>query len=153
LATWLEALSPNDLQIYVAGNHFAATQTMDEETRREVTFGGAFGSDGPVFRRVRNADESTLGFSAIIMSTEGETNPRGDVLQGQHDEFWLYSRQWFKVAIRRGRENRPSDWRIYEECTWRSIRVNSTLDQVMLNVDLVVPGYTLNGPNDVSLKG
>jgi hypothetical protein len=75
LATWLEALSPNDLQIYVAGNHFAATQTMDEETRREVTFGGAFGTDGPVFRRVRNADESTLGFSAIIMSTEGETNP------------------------------------------------------------------------------
>jgi hypothetical protein len=27
----------------------------------------------------------------------------------------MYKLQWFKVAIRRGRANRPSDWRIYDE--------------------------------------
>ena len=47
---WLEALNAPDLGIFINGEDFAATQDMSEETRQEVTYMGAFGSEGPVLR-------------------------------------------------------------------------------------------------------
>ena len=66
---WLKGLSAVDLGIsFVNGKHFAATQEMTEETRQEVAFQGAFGTDGPVLRRIRPADEGTISFNAVLLA-------------------------------------------------------------------------------------
>jgi hypothetical protein len=130
---WLDALTAPDLGIVVAGNHYAATQTMDEEHRQEVRFHGAFGSEGPVARSVRRAEESTVSFSAILLQ------PGQDA--GMDDERWMLGLKNFRIACRRGSSGRPEDWHVYDNCAWTTVRVNSTLDQVTLNADFTVPGY------------
>lgn len=130
---WLDALNAPDLGLTIAGKHFAATQTMDEENRQEVRFHGAFGSDGPVARSIRRADESQVSFSAILLQ------PGQDA--GMEDERFLLAQKNFQVACRRGSTGQPSDWHIYDNCAWTTVRVNSTLDQVTLNADMSVPGY------------
>lgn len=126
---WLEALNAPDLGIFIAGEDFAATQDMTEEFRQEVRFGGAFGVDGPVLRTVRAADEDEVTFSAILLK-------RG-VARGMNDEKRLKSLRDFEVMTRRG------DLRnVYRGCNWTLIRVNSGQDQVMLNCNISVPGFT-----------
>jgi hypothetical protein len=130
---WLEALTAEDLGVVVAGNHYAATQTMDEESRQNVRFMGGFGSDGPIVRSVRRADESTVSFSAILL------RPGQDA--GMEDESWMYGLKNFSIATRRGSSGSDKDWHTYDNCAWNTIRVNSTLEQVTLNADFSVPGY------------
>jgi hypothetical protein len=132
---WLEALQAEDLELKVAGNHFQAVQTTDEESRQNVRFMGAFGSDGPIVRTVRRADEgSTVSFSAILLKP-GQPQP------GEQDERDMLTWKNFIVAIKRGAQGRDQDWHIYENCAWNSVRVASTLDQVTLTADFSVPGY------------
>ena len=126
---WLEAMNAPDLGIVIAGNHYAATQTMDEEHRQEVRFMGGFGHDGPICRAVRKADESTVSFSAILL------RPGQDA--GMEDEEWMLGLKNFQISTRRGN----AKWYYYENCAWNNVRVNSTLDQVTLNADFSVPGY------------
>jgi hypothetical protein len=126
---WLEALNAPDLGIVIAGNHYAATQSMDEEHRQEIRFMGGFGAEGPICRAVRKADESTLSFSAILLK------PGQDA--GMDDEEWMLALKNFTIATRRG----PDSWHHYPNCAWNNVRVNSTLDQVTLNADFSVPGY------------
>jgi hypothetical protein len=133
MSDWLDALTAPDLGIVIAGNHFAATQTMDEEQRQNIRFQGAFGSEGPVIRSVRKADEGSVSMSAILLE------PGQDA--GMDDETFLYALKSFKIACRRGSTGRPSDWHVYDGCAWNTVRVNSTLDQVTLNVDFSVPGF------------
>lgn len=130
---WLDAMNAPSLGIVVAGNHYAATQTMDEEQRQEVRFIGGFGTNGPVARSVRRADESTVSFSAILME------PGQNV--GMDDETWMLSLKSFRIACRRGATGRPEDWHVYDNCAWNSVRVSSSLDQVTLTADFSVPGY------------
>ena len=130
---WLDAMNAPSLGIVIAGNHYAATQTMDEEHRQEIRFHGAFGALGPVARSVRRADESQVSFSAILLEPGQEA--------GMDDETWMLSLKNFRIACRRGSTGRPSDWHVYDNCAWNTVRVNSTLDQVMLNADFSVPGY------------
>ena len=125
---WLEALNAPDLGIFVAGEDFAATQTMDEEFRQEVRFQGAFGTDGPVLRTVRGADENTLSMSAILL--------KQGVARGLGDEDDLREKRDFEVLIRRGVKNR-----VYRGVNWTTIRISSTLDQVTLSADFSVPGF------------
>lgn len=133
MADWLEAMNAPDLGIVIAGNHFAMTQTMDEEHRQEVRFMGAFGSDGPVARSQRRADENLVSFSAILLKPGQEA--------GMDDERWMLELKSFRIACRRGSTGNPSDWHVYDNCAWNTVRVNSTLDQVTLNADFSVPGY------------
>lgn len=130
---WLDALNAPDLGIVIAGNHYAATQTMDEEHTQEIRMHGAFGSEGPVARSVRRADESTVSFSAILLQPGQEA--------GMDDETWMLSLKSFRIACRRGSGDDPNPWHVYDNCAWRTVRVNSTLDQVVLNSDFSVPGY------------
>lgn len=127
MSKWLEALSAPDLGIVIAGNHYAATQTMDEESRQTINYMGAFGVDGAVVRSVRKADEDTLSFSAILLKPGQNA--------GMDNEDFMRSLKSFQCSARRGSSGQPSDWHIYDECCWTSIRVASTLDQVTLNAD------------------
>lgn len=130
---WLEAMNAPDLGIVIAGNHFAATQTMDEEHRQNVTYNGAFGADGPVTRSVRRADESTVSFSAILLKPGQNA--------GMDNEDFMLGLKSFQISTRRGSTGQPSDWHVYDDCAWNTIHVASTLDQVTLTSDFSVPGY------------
>jgi hypothetical protein len=134
MSKWLEALNAPDLGIVIAGNHYAATQSMDEEHRQNVTYSGAFGTDGPVSRSVRKADDATVSFSAILLKPGQGA--------GMDDETFMYSLKSFSISCRRGTSGQPSDWHIYDDCAWNTIHVASTLDQVMLTADMSVPTYT-----------
>lgn len=131
--SWLEALNAPDLGIVIAGNHYAATQSMDEEQRQTVNFNGAFGADGPVTRTVRRADESTVSFSAILLKPGQNA--------GMDNEDFMLSLKNFQIATRRGSSGQPSDWHVYDGCAWTTIHVASTLDQVTLTADFSVPSF------------
>lgn len=127
---WLEALSAQDLDILIAGNHYAVVTTMDEEHRQNVTMSGAFGSAGPVSRSVRQADEATVSFSATLL------RPGQDA--GMADEEYMLNLHNFNIACRRSSNN----WKQYKGCEWTSVRVSSSLDAVTMSADLSVPGWT-----------
>jgi hypothetical protein len=132
---FLEGLTAVDLGIsFSNGKHFAATQEMTEEFRQEITYQGAFGTDGPVLRRIRNADEGTVSFSCIILK-EGAAS-------SMNDEATLKSMRDFDVHVMRGNVNRT-----YKGCNWNRISLRSTLDSVTLDGDISVPGYTGTGPS------
>lgn len=126
---WLEGLNAPDLGVFIAGKDFAATQDMNEEFRQEVRFQGGFGTDGPILRTVRHADEDQLTFSAVLLK-------RG-VARGLNDEDFLKTLRDFEVMTRRG-DHRS----VYRSCNWTRIAINSTQDQVVLTADISVPGYT-----------
>lgn len=130
---WLDALAAPDIETVIAGNHYAATQTMDEEHRQNVRFIGGFANDGPVARSVRRADEGSVSFSAVLLQ------PGQDV--GMDDETFMLGLRSFRIACRRGSSGNPSDWHIYDNCAWNTVRVSSSLEQVTLNADFSVPGY------------
>lgn len=125
--TWLEALSAPDLGLLIAGDHFAATQTMDEESTQTATYMGAFGVDGAIIRSVRKGDADTLSFSALLLK------PGQDA--GMDDEERLRGLASFQVSAKRGNSGNPSDWRIYDDCVWTTLRIASTLDTVTLSAD------------------
>jgi hypothetical protein len=127
---FLEGLTAPDLGIeFENGKHFSATQEMTEEFRQEITYQGAFGTDGPALRRIRNADEGTVTFSCIILK-EGAA-------QSMNDEQTLKTMRDFEVHVRRGNVNRT-----YRGCNWNRLSLRSTLDSVTLDADISVPGYT-----------
>lgn len=131
---FLEGLTAVDLGIaFENGKHFAATQEMSEEFRQEITYQGAFGTDGPVLRRLRNADEGTVSFSCVILK-EGAA-------ASMNDESVLKTMRDFDVHIQRGNVNKT-----YKGCNWNRLSLRSTLDSVTLDADLSVPGYTGTGP-------
>lgn len=133
MAGWLEAMNAPDLGIVIAGNHYAATQTMDEEHRQNVTYNGAFGSDGPVTRSVRRADDSTVSMSAILLKPGQNA--------GMDNEDFMLSLKSFQISTRRGSSGSTADWHVYDECAWNTVHVSSTLDQVTMTADFSVPGY------------
>jgi hypothetical protein len=118
-----------DLGVFINGEDFIATQEMSEECRQEITYNGAFGFDGPILRRVRFADEGTVTFSAIILKS-GQA-------RGMNNEDKLKNMRDFEIVSRRG-----SDRHVYRGCNWSRIAVRSTLDQVTIDVDVSIPGYT-----------
>ena len=126
---WLQGLTAVDLGIsFENGRDFAATQEMSEEFRQEVSYQGAFGTDGPVLRRVRAADEGTITFTAVLLK-EGVQNR-------MNDENLLKQMRDFDVQVKRG-----DVVQTYRGCNWNRISIRSTLDQVTLDCDISVPGY------------
>ena len=127
---WLKGLTAVDLGFsFEQGRDFAATQDMTEEFRQEVAYQGAFGTDGPVLRRVRNADEGTVSFTAILLK-EGAANH-------MNDEDLLRTMRDFDVQVVRGNKVKT-----YRGCNWTRISIRSTLDSVTLDCDISVPGYS-----------
>lgn len=126
---WLQGLTANDLGIsFENGKDFAATQEMTEETRQEVAYQGAFGTDGPVLRRLRPADEGTVSFTAILLK-EGAANH-------MNDETLLKEMRDFEVKVTRGSKSYT-----YTGCNWNRISIRSTLNDVTLDCDISVPGW------------
>lgn len=126
---WLQGLTAVDLGIsFENGRDFAATQEMTEEFRQEVSYQGAFGTDGPVLRRVRAADEGTVSFTAILLK-EGVSNR-------MNDEVLLKQMRDFDVQVKRG-----DVVQTYRGANWNRISIRSTLDQVTLDCDVSIPGY------------
>lgn len=126
---WLQGLTAVDLGIsFQSGKDFAATQEMSEEFTQEVAYQGAFGTDGPVLRRVRNADEGTVSFNAVLL--------RDGAASKMNDESLLRQMRDFEVQAIRGNAVRT-----YRGCNWRRISIRSTLDQVTLDCDISIPGY------------
>src|SRR4029077_2091665 len=135
---WLQALTARDLGIeFEDGKDFAAVQEMTEETRQEITYQGAFGTDGPVFRRLRSADEGTVSFSVILL--------RGGTAAHMNSEVQLRAMEDFEVKTRRG-----SHIKTYLGCNWNRISIRSTLDQVTLDADISIPGYAEPGGSTTS---
>jgi len=125
---FLESLSARDLGVFVNGEHFAATQDMSEEFGQEITWRGGFGTDGPILRTVRSADENTVRFTAVLL--------KAGVEAGLNDETFLRTLRDFEVQTRRGLLVQT-----YRGCNWRRIAINSTLDQVTIDVDISIPGF------------
>lgn len=126
---WLQGLTAVDLGIsFENGKEFAAVQDMSEETRQEVSYQGAFGTDGPVLRRVRAADEGTVSFTCVLL--------KDGVAANMNDEDLLKQMRDFDVQTVRGTKVHT-----YRGCNWTRITVRSTLDQVTLDADISIPGY------------
>lgn len=126
---WLKGLTAVDLNIsFENGKHFAAVSDMSEEMRQEVTYQGAFGTDGPVLRRVRLADEGTVTFTAVLLE-EGAG-------EKMNDESVLRQMRDFDVQTVRGERVVT-----YRGCNWTRIAIRSTLDSVTLDCDITIPGY------------
>jgi hypothetical protein len=127
---WLEGLTAVDLDItFQNGVHFAATQEMTEEQRQEITYQGAFGTDGPVLRRLRKADEGTVSFTAVLL--------RKGAAAGMLDEDLMKGMKDFQVQCKRGQKHAT-----YLGCNWNRLSIRSTLDQCTIDMDISVPGYT-----------
>jgi hypothetical protein len=127
--SWLQGLTAVDLGISFAnGQDFSAVQDMSEEMRQEVAYQGAFGTDGPVLRRVRAADEGTVSFTCVLL--------KDGVANQMNDEDLLRQMRDFDVQTVRG-----DGVHTYRGCNWTRISIRSTLDQVTLDADISVPGY------------
>lgn len=120
---FLEAMAAEDLDIVIAGDHFAAVQTMDEESTQTITYDGTFGSKTAVIRTITPSDADTISFSTLLLK------PGQNV--GMNDETFMRSLENFKVAARRG----SNQFYVYQNCCWTRIAVSSTLQSVTLNAD------------------
>jgi hypothetical protein len=126
---FLEGLTAVDLGLtFENGKHFAAYQDMSEEVNQEVTYQGAFGTDGPVLRRKRKADTGTLTFTAVILKKGAQA--------GMNDINTLQSMSDFQAQCKVG-----DDHVTYLNCNWTRITRRSTLDQVTIDADISIPGY------------
>lgn len=126
---WLQGLTAVDLGLsFEAGKDFAATQEMSEEFSQNVSYQGAFGTDGPVLRRVQAADEGTVTFNAILL--------KDGVASKMNDETLLKSMRDFDVQTKRGNLIQT-----YRGCNWSRLTIRSTLEQVTLDGTLSIPGY------------
>lgn len=131
---WLEAINAPDLGLFLNGEDYAATQEMSEERRQEINYQGAFGTDGPVLRNVRMADEGSITFTAILL--------KQGAARGLNDEDKLMTMRDFEVQCKRGNSTKT-----YRGCNWTRIAVRSTLDQVTLDCDISIPGYVRDANN------
>lgn len=113
-------MAAEDLGIVIAGNHFAATQTMDEGSTQTVNYDGAFGSKKAIIRTVTPADEDTISFTALLLKPGQNA--------GMEDEGWMRTLVNFQIAARRG----SGKFFVYDDCVWTSIAVASTRTSVTL---------------------
>ena len=123
MPSYLEAMAAEDLGIVIAGEHYAATQTMDEQSTKTVTYDGAFGHKGAVVRTINPADADTISFSTLLLKPGQNA--------GMADESFMRSLSGFNVAAQRG----SGAFYVYQNCEWTSIRVSSTLQSVTLSAD------------------
>lgn len=128
MAAFLEAISAVDLGIFLDGQDFVAVQTMRERYRQEVTYRGAFGSAHPIVRTKRMADENTVSFSFLLL--------KSGVTRGLNSYQTFRMMEDFQITTKKG-----NLYETYVGCNWTDIDIDSGLDQVMVNVDISMPGF------------
>lgn len=122
---YLEALQAEDLGVVVAGNEFAAVQTMDEESNQVIRYDGAFGTNKKIIRTITPSDEDTLSFTALLLKP-------GQVGGKMANESFMRGLSGnFRVAATRG----DGEHFVYDQCCWTRIHVASTLENVTLSAD------------------
>jgi hypothetical protein len=125
---FLEGLAGKDLGLALNNQDFVAIQDMNEESRQEINWRRAFGTDGPVLRTIVGADEDTLNFTAIVL--------KGGAVKGLNRKSQLKKMRDFEVMVRYGDEVVT-----YRSANWTRISVRSTHTEVMLDCDISIPGF------------
>lgn len=128
MAAFLEAISAGDLGIFLNNQEFVAVQNMRERYRQEITYRSAFGSSHPIIRTKRAADENTISFSFLLL--------KAGVAKGLNDYNTLQKMEDFEIQTKKALKLET-----YRGCNWTDIDIDSTLDQVMVNVDISLPGF------------
>jgi len=128
MAAFLEAISAGDLGIFVNGQDFVAVQNMRERLRQELNYRGAFGSDHPIIRTKRAADENQVSFSFLLL--------KSGVTRGMNSYRVFRQMEDFEIQTKKGLYVET-----YTGCNWSDIDIDSGMDQVMVNVDCSVPGF------------
>lgn len=133
MTAFLESFTAKDLGVFVNNEDFVGVQDHTEEFTQEITWRGAYGSDGPVLRSIRKSDENTVSFSAVL-TKQGAARGLTDInaLLNQEPDFEI------KVKI-------GADSYTYRNCNWRRISRRGTLTEVMLDFDISVPGFAGTG--------
>jgi hypothetical protein len=128
MAAFLQAISAGDLGIAVEGEDFVAVQSMRERYRQEVSYRGSFGQAHPNIRTKRSADENTVSFSFLLL--------KSGIEKGLNDYRKLRDLSDFSITTTKGTKTET-----YLGCNWTDIDIDSGLDQVMVNVDVTIPGF------------
>lgn len=121
---YLDALQAEDLGVVVAGNHFAAVQSMDEESTQTVRYDGGFGTNVKFVRTITPADEDTFTFTALLLKP-GQTGGK------MANESFMRALKNFRVASTRG----DGEHYVYDQCVWTRLHVASTLENVQMTAD------------------
>jgi hypothetical protein len=128
MAAFLEAIAAGDLGIFVNNQEFIAVQNMREQYRQELNYRSAFGSTHPIIRTKRAADENTISFSFLLL--------KAGVSKGLNSYGTFRQMEDFEVQTKKA-----DTVETYRGCNWTSIDIDSTLDQVTVNVDVSMPGF------------
>lgn len=127
-AQFLQAMSAADLGVFLNGEDFVAVQSMTERFGQEISYRNAFGSDHPIIRTLRAADENSLSFSFILL--------KSGIQRGLNSYAVLQTMRDFEIQTKKG-----STIETYTGCNWSSISIDSGLDSVTVNVDISIPGF------------
>jgi hypothetical protein len=130
VTAFLESFTAKDLGVFIEDQDFVAVQDHTEEFTQEITWRGAYGTDGPILRSVRNADEHTFSFSAVL-TKKGMAAGLGDL------EAVRNLRDFSVKIVYDGGETA-----VYTACNWRRISRRGSLTEVMLDFDIAIPGFT-----------
>lgn len=128
MASFLEAIAAGDLGIFCNNQEFIAVQNMRERFRQELNYRSAFGSSHPIIRTKRAADENTISFSFLLL--------KSGVSRGLNSYNTFRQMEDFEVQTKKG-----TVVETYRGCNWTDIDIDSTLEQVMVNVDVSCPGF------------
>jgi hypothetical protein len=128
MAAFLEAIAAGELGIFVNNQEFIAVQNMRERFRQELNYRSAFGSSHPIIRTKRAADENTISFSFLLL--------KSGVSRGLNSYGTFRQMEDFEVQTKKG-----DTVETYRGCNWTDIDIDSTLEQVMVNVDVSCPGF------------
>ena len=128
MAAFLEAISAGDLGVFLNGEDFIAVQSMRERFRQELNYRSAFGFRHPIIRTKRSADENQVSFSFLLL--------KSGVTKGLNNYRVLRVLEDFEIQTKKGELVET-----YTGCNWTDIDIDSGMDQVMVNVDISVPGF------------
>lgn len=128
MAAFLEAIAAGELGIFVNNKEFIAVQSMRERFRQELTYRSAFGSSHPIIRTKRAADENTISFSFLLLKSGISRGLNSYSTFRQMEDFEVQTKKGLVVETYRG-------------CNWTDIDIDSSLEQVMVNVDVSSPGF------------
>lgn len=129
MPAFLESFTAEDLGVVVNGEDFIAVQDHTEEFTQEITWRGGYGTDGPILRSIRAADEHTFSFSAVLT--------KQGAARGLSNINAIRDLRDFEVQIK---FDDSTD--TYRSCNWRRISRRGSLTEVMLDFDLSIPGFT-----------
>jgi len=128
MAAFLEAIAAGELGMFVNNQEFIAVQNMRERFRQELNYRSAFGSSHPIIRTKRAADENVISFSFLLLKSGISRGLNSYATFRQMEDFEVQTKKGVTVETYRG-------------CNWTDIDIDSTLEQVQVNVDISCPGF------------